>query len=223
MTRLTAPAHPRDAGKDAGATRDAAPVAQASPPASPSKHAARHLRDSINKGNGVLQNQILAALMGVTREEPLTTARIHGLCPAAASRDSVSVTLRTLQSRGLVECDSRVEDARRANVYWLAGPAALNDGHEANIAAVRRLVADEEPGPEPEPEPTPLPDDADEAIAQSMIDHTRAKLLSECGRAQIGFAYDDGGALEIRTGEETLRLAPPTVARLVRFLGRIAA
>lgn len=154
-------------------------------------------------GNGALRDEILATLMDATGAEPFSVDRIHDLCPSSAGYDSTASTLRALEKRGLVVCESRVIEGQRRNVYWLK-PEDSTAAKPIPAAAARY-----EPGPSGEHIPR-----RDLAVLEAKAGSVRLERAS--------FSYHDDGSLDISDGDAAVSLAAPQLARLVAFLGRIA-
>ena len=229
------------APQEATMPRITAPAVARSIPAPQTEKPIRGRHAISTKGSGLLQNALLSALMDATPDDPLSANHLIHLCPMAGSVGSISTTLQTLVKRGLVHSLSLVSGGRRQNHYYLAAPddhvaaagktitgAALNDGHEQNLALVRKLTSDEA-AVIPVAVGKVIPDPATPALDSSRLPakdagkDAGATLNRHPDLDRASFAFYDDSSLEIFKGDETVILPALEVARLVAFLGRIAA
>ena len=157
--------------------------------------------------NGVVMAQIHAALAGLTEASAAAVDELAALCPAASSLDSVRATLRTLARRGDINTRSACERGKHRAFYWPLPAAGLNDGHEKNLVALRRLGEDDHvagAGKVIEPDPSV-------AVAEALG-------LDAEPEGALRFALWDNGTLLLTRDDEILALPKADTRRLAVFL-----
>lgn len=175
--------------------------------------------------NGAVQAQVYAALAGRTRDTAALADELVARCPAASGIDSLKSTLRALARSGRIHEERRPIHGVLRGHYWpLEGadgvtpnvtpnitPAPLNDGHERNLATIRRLAGEDRvAGAGKTITPTTAPDPG-VAAAQT--------LDLDADEAALRFALWDNGTLMLTQGDEILALPKADARRLAAFLG----
>lgn len=158
--------------------------------------------------DGAVIAQAMAALAGTTAESALATDEVLAQCPAAASLGSLRATLRTLAKRGEIRTEGRTARRKLRYFWWAAAPVAvLNDGHEKNLAVLKRLGGEEHPaGAETR---TVEPDQVAESAATQGLD---------IAPGTTRYALWDDGQLLVTAGDDMIVLDAGSTRRLADFL-----
>ena len=152
---------------------------------------------------GVVRDQVLRALAGVSEDAPLTVEQIAEQCPDAAGTESVRKCLQSLAGQGLIGRRVIGTSNKRRAVHWdisPAEPATATDSlpaEQADIVGLIRKWAD--------------PD----SPSGSLVD-----APAETAAPRARFALWDSGHLMLLMGDEYMILAPGDVRRLTEYLGR---
>lgn len=202
--------------------------AQITEPVAPEKLRSPHARRDQQMNTGPVQTAILAVLKagGV-----LDVETIFNLLVVPTTKGSCGKVLETLAKRGEIEASIRFHNKRHRRYYCMPGtdraaaPACsepLCSELPGNLDTLRRIGADEH---DVDAAKMVKPVDATPAIRTHKPPHTPTNKppheIRSSNRAHFAF-YDDG-VLEIFQDDSTVTLPPAEVARMVAFLGRIAA
>lgn len=168
--------------------------------------AAKLSQPYVKAANGAVITQVLDALAGRSRETALATDELLPLCPSAASVGSLRSTLRTLAGRGEVSTDSWKARGKLRYWWWGAEGAPMNDGHEQNLATLRRLGADDHVA------------GAGKVIEADDPVSVAAEALNLDAPGTTRFALWDDGQLLLTEGDDMMVLDVGSVRRLADFL-----
>lgn len=92
---------------------------------------------------GAVIAEALAAVAGRSAVHALRAEELIRLCPAAGSLNSLKATLRSLAAKGRIGVEYRREGGHLLAHYHEMAAPALNDGHEKNLEALRKMRSDE--------------------------------------------------------------------------------
>jgi hypothetical protein len=197
--------------KEATMTRIARP-AQIVEQTTSEKPQSKHARRDQQMNTGLVQTAILES---IKPGEELDVNEIFSRLKIETTHGSVGKTLELLEKRGIVQMAMRLTHKRWRRFFSLPG-TDVETAHQTelcaelpgNLATLRKIVSDDQVAiKSPVIEP---------AIPTNQIKPMRSD-------EHATFAFYDDGALEIYQGDEAVMLQARQVARLVTFLGRIAA
>ena len=169
-------------------------------------------------GNGELRDQVLAALMDAHADEPMTVDRMLPLCPSAASRDSLSATLRDLVKVGTIQSDRRKVGRQSLSHYWM-GASATSAKTPASAASAQQVHRPcHQPATVAKPAETDIASMSLEDIGNMPLPPEAWEEVRATAQDGMRFLYSDDGHLVIEDGDEYFDLDHEQTQRLRNFL-----